>query len=458
MLKRVFCPWAALLFLLFSSFPGEAQTALEETGGVSTPAEDAAAPAVAGGPPVRESGAAGPAIPVAVMTFVGDDLAISAQLHDAVIKEVETIGNYRIQQVSETEFPEQRSLPPDEPPNPRYLGNSRYVLTGEFYVDMDEEMQHFQLWLWRSQDGSLVYTDELVAEDLDEAMGYMPPLVSWVFSRIPQEQRITLVERQQELDLKVQVENTDNTNTVDTVDAADTTAADSSGDAVDNIEGNEPPNEQPKDPLNRWLYFGVRFGGSLRFYGLPKVVEDYSSNFTQGFTYEAAAHIGFRFLPFLSVQGEVIFTQDNAPFRGPKVILTDQEIRYIFFTDNYVSSSLMIPALLKFHIIKPPFIISPFGGVYWVIPLGLMEFETTREGVSSQPYEYTLSPALGITAGLNAGLRLGPGILFIDLRYGFDLGKTVIHMEIDREYTRKMLSFSLGYELALINKKKRVNK
>jgi hypothetical protein len=447
MLKRVFCPLAVLVFLVFSPFPGEAQTDPEETGDVSSATDNQpagentsnAASTVAGTPPVQ-GGADDPPVPVAVMTFVGDDLAISAQLHDAVINEVQTIGNYQIHQVSETEFPEQRTLPPDEPPNPWYLGDSRYVLTGEFYIDMDEEMQHFQLWLWRSQDGSLVYTDELVAEDLDEAIGYMPPLVSWVFSRIPQEQRITFVERQQGVDINVNREDTTNT-------------TDSPGDAA-----SEPAKDQPGDPLNRWLYLGARFGGSFRFYGLPKVVADYSSNYTQGFTFEAAAQIGFRFLPFLSVQGELIFTQDNAPFRGPRFIYTDQEIRYIYFTDNYVSSSLMIPVLLKFHINKSPFIISPFGGVYWAIPLGLLKFETTREGVASQEYEYTLTGALGITVGINAGLRLGPGILFIDLRYGFDLGKTVIYMETAREYTRSMLSFSLGYELALINKKKRVNK
>jgi hypothetical protein len=451
MLKRVFCPLAVFAFLFFSPFSGEAQTDSEEAGDVSTLADSQqagentgeAASTVAGTPPAR-SDTSTPPIPVAVMTFVGDDLAISAQLHDAVISEVQTIGNYQVHQVSETEFPEQRSLPPDEPPNPWYLGDSRYVLTGEFYIDMDEEMQHFQLWLWRSQDGSLVYTDELVAEDLDEAMGYMPPLVSWVFSRIPQEQRITFVERQQELDVNV-VNKENVTNTTNTTD--------SPGDAA-----KEPAKDQLSDPLNRWLYLGVRFGGSFRFYGLPKVVADYSSNYTQGFTFEAAAQIGFRFLPFLSVQGEIIFTQDNAPFRGPKFLYTDQEIRYIYFTDNYISSSLMVPVLLKFHVNKPPFIISPFGGVYWAIPLGLLKFETTREGVPSQEYEYSLSGALGIAVGLNAGLRLGPGILFLDLRYGFDLGKTMIAMESGREYTRSMLSFSLGYELALINKKKRVNK
>ncbi|MDR2403268.1 MAG: outer membrane beta-barrel protein [Spirochaetaceae bacterium] len=453
MLKRVFCPLFIFLFICFFPFSGGSQTISPETNSVTDAGQSAGEESSVTVPPGGETTVQGNTgdtpIPVSVMTFVGDDLAISAQLHDAVIREVGTLGNYEIQAVSEVDFPEQRSLPPDEPPNPWYLGNSRFVLTGEFYIDIDEEMQHFQLWLWRSQDGSLVYTDELVAEDLDEAMSYMPALVSWVFSRIPQEQRVTVVERQQGLDLKVQLENTERNIT--------TTDSNSTGSA-DNTKNEESRSEQLTDPLNRWLYIGARFGGSIRFYGLPKVVKDYSSNYTQGFSFEVAVQVGFRFLSFLSVQGEIIYTQDNAPFRGPMFVMTNEEIRYIYFTDNYTSSSLMIPIVVKFHVNKSPFIISPFGGVYWAIPLGLLKFETTKEGEASQQYEYNLSSALGIAVGLDAGLRLGPGILFVDVRYAFDLGKTMIAMEDGREYTRSMLSFSLGYELALLNKKKRVNK
>jgi hypothetical protein len=447
MLKRVFRSLVLLLFFL--PLPVYSQTA--EAGGTAVP--DASAENTAAPSDVRVQRTVSQSVetvPVSVMTFVGDDLAISAQLHDAVIAEVNTIGNYNIHQVSAAEFPEQTSLPPDEPPDPWYLGvDSRYVLTGEFYIDMDEEMHHFQLWLWRSQEGSLVYTDELVAEDLDEAMSYMPALVNWVFSRIPQERRVTVLERQQGVDVNVKVDTSgnsgNNTGNSENSDGSNTEKAGSRSETL-------------SDPLNRWLYLGLRFGGSFRFYGLPKVVADYSSNYTQGFTYEAGVQVGFRFLSFLSVQGEVIFTQDNAPFRGPKFnIVNDTEIRYIYFTDNYVSSSLMIPILVKFHIKKDPFVIAPFGGVYWAIPLGLLEFQTTETGGANQKYEYHLSSGLGMALGVNAGLKLGPGILFLDLRYAFDFGKTLIAMESGREYTRSMISFSLGYELAFINKKRRVN-
>jgi hypothetical protein len=366
---------------------------------------------------------------VAVMTFVGDDLALSAQLHDAVVDEVRGIAGYTPQLVTLEEFPESISFPPDEPPAPSYLGATKYVLTGEFYIDMDEEMQHFQLWLWKSADGSLVYTDELMAEDMDEAMSYMPALVSWVFSRIPEERNVTLVQQSpQQSDINIRLDQSGN------------------------------PYEVVNDPLNRWLYVGLRAGGSFRFYILPTLVKDYSSNFTQSFSYEAAVQLGFRFLSFMSVQVEAVFTQDSAPFRGPKFQLNETEIRYVYYTDSYNSKSLMFPVTVKFPLEFAPYIVSPFAGAYFILPLGQMEVATTEEGKTGGSYEYAYSLQLGITFGVDLGVRLGPGILFLDLRYNGDLGNTIVQMDdgTTREYTRNMFSFSLGYELAILNKRRRV--
>jgi hypothetical protein len=362
---------------------------------------------------------------VAVMTFVGDDLSLSAMLHDATVEEVRGIAGYNPRLVTVQEFPETIGFPPDEPPAPNYLGNSKYVLTGEFYIDLDEEMQHFQLWLWKSADGSLVYTDELVAEDIDEAMSYMPALVSWVFSRIPEERTVTVVDNSSRIEL------------------------------ITNSSGQQY--EVINDPLNRWLYVGFRAGGSFRFYTLPKLVQDYSSNFTQGFSYELALHFGVRFLSFMSIQLEAIFTQDHAPFRGPKFNLLEDEIRYIYYTDSYNSKSLMFPVTLKFPLAFEPYMVTPFGGVYLALPLGQMELETTNTTGKSGTFEYGLTMALGITVGVDLGMRLGPGVLFLDLRYGGDFGETIIQMDdgTTRSYKRAMLSFSIGYELAILNKKRR---
>ena len=100
-------------------------------------------------------------VPVAVMPFVGDDAALSGRVRNASIREV---GN----QEGFTSLPLAADTPAagDEPPDPSLLGDAPYALTGESYLD-DEDMTHFQLWLWESGTGALVYTDELMAEDAE---------------------------------------------------------------------------------------------------------------------------------------------------------------------------------------------------------------------------------------------------------------------------------------------------
>jgi hypothetical protein len=381
---------------------------------------------------------------VAVMAFVGDDITLNALLRDATVAELRSIDGYNPQIVSLAEFPESINFLPDEPPAPNYLGNSKYVLTGEFYIDLDEEMQHFQLWLWKSGDGSLVYTDELVAEDIDEALSYMPVLVSWVFSRIPEERRVTVVDRGSQVNVTV---NGGQDGAI-TQSSLTRVVSDSSGRQY----------EVRDDPLNRWMYVGLRGGGSFRFYRLPKVVQDYSSHLSLGFTYEIGLQFGFRFLSFMSIQAEAIFTKDRAPFRVSKFNMADDEIRYIYYTDTYNSKSLMFPVTLKFPLIFDPYIVTPFGGAYIAVPLGRMNLETTNTTGKDGSFEYGLTMHLGMTLGVDLGVRVGPGILFLDLRYNGDFGETLIRMDVGntRSYKRAMMSFSIGYELALVNKRRRI--
>jgi hypothetical protein len=68
----------------------------------------------------------------------------------------------------------------------------------------------------------------------------------------------------------------------------------------------------------------------------------------------------------------------------------------------------------------------------------------------------TVIPALGWTLGGSAGMKLGPGALFVDLRYMADFEGTRIQRKgsIIEAYSRGMMAFSLGYEIGLMNIKK----
>ncbi|MDR0451505.1 MAG: PorT family protein [Treponema sp.] len=391
MMKHNFLTGLVCIFLFFPPCTGSAQTPSAGTGG---------------GAPLTE---------VAVMAFAGDDTALSATLRDASIREIQNLGNYNPRPVPEELYPEILSFPPDEPPAPEYLGASKYVLTGEYYTNPGEELGHFQLWLWNSGDGSLVYTDELVAGNRNEALNYMPIVISWIFSRILEEEQ---------------------------------------GSPLNAAAGTP---EAQDDPLNRWLYVGIRAGGSFRFYTLPELTKDYYFEVPYSFTYEASFQFAFRFLPFMSVQVEAVFTQDRAMFRGPEYYESDSESLHIFFTDSYTSLSLMFPVTVKFPLVFAPFIVSPFGGAYWTLPLGKMALDSSIATRTTGKFDYELTGRFGVTAGVDMGIRLGPGILFLDTRYGYDFGETVIRIDDQNliNYRRTMLSVSIGYELALLKKKQR---
>jgi hypothetical protein len=399
MTKHNFLAGLVCLFLFFPPCTGSAQTLPAETGD---------------GVPFPE---------VAVMTFAGNDEVLNAVLRDAAAKEIQGIGKYTPRPVSGEEYPGSLNSPPDKPPAPLYLGNSRYALTGEYHTNSGEDLGHLQLWLWNSRDGSLVlYTDAWNVEDRIDALSYTSYMVSWIFSNIPEEEQSSPLKP--------------------------------ASDRVDYTP--DPQYKTKKDPLNSWLYVGLRGGGSFRFYTLPELTQVNYSDAPYDFSYEASFQLAFRFLPFMSIQAEAVFTQDRAKFQGPEYHSSGGASWHIFYTDSYTSTSLLFPVTVKFPLVFDPYIISPFGGVYWALPLGKITLDSNTATRKTGEFDYDLAGRLGITAGVDLGMRLGPGILFLDARYGGDFGKIVVQMDDGTTigYKRAMLSISIGYELALINKRR----
>jgi hypothetical protein len=356
-----------------------------------------------------------PAREVAILAFTGEDAEMSALLYEAVTKEVEGLGGYYSRSVSGEEHPEILSSPPDEAPAPDYVGTAEFAFTGRFHIDLDEDLGYFQLWLWNSGDGSLVHTDEMVARDIDEALGYITTMVTWIFSHIPGEP----------------------------------------GEGG-SLAADRPGPRSGNDPLDHWLYLGLRGGGSFRFYTLPEVAMNNYSRVPHDFAFEGSFQIAFKFLPYMSVQAEAVFSHDRVKFGGPETHQTaGGETLHIFYTDSYSSMSLLFPLTVKFPLALDPYIISPFGGAYYTLPLGKMKLNSNIAARKTGDFDYDLAGGFGLIAGVDLGIRLGPGVLFLDTRYGVDLGETRVHMDDGNEvrYNRGMLSFSIGYELALLEKK-----
>jgi hypothetical protein len=367
-------------------------------------------------PPGNVAGEATPAAPeekpVAVMAFVGDDLDQSERLRAAVVQEVENLDNYTPRQISSGEFPETLTSRPDEPPNPSYLGDMPYVLTGEYYFDT-EDMGHFQIWLWNSADGSLVYTDELVAENIEEAESYLPALVAWVFSRIP----VPPPPVQVVVDVRGAVE-----------------------EVMAERRAQEEGIRQDPDSYYR-LYLGLRGGGSASAY-YSRTTGWYDAGMSQGFGGEAGFVVEYRPWKYLSFQGEAIFALDV--FKVFKI--TQVGNQDIHTTGQYSALSMLFPLLIKTPIEGDKFSISLAGGIYYIVPIGQM---LTEEG----SYSYQIDLPLGFMAGIDLGHTLGPGELFMSLRYGRDMGMTIVRSGL--QYTPNRMVLSVGYRFGFLKVKGR---
>jgi TolB-like protein len=195
---------------------------------------------------------------------------------------------------------------------------------------------------------------------------------------------------------------------------------------------------------NKWLYFGLRGGVSLRGYTLN---EDIPGDIPDmGVAFEGAVQFSFQFSRFLALQVEGIFTQDTVQYEG-------MFSGWDGYGDggSFTSLSMMLPLALKLTFRPGLFLIAPLGGVYFNLPLGDMTFES-NDGKES----YRFSQPLGFMGGLDLGFKLGPGALFLDSRLGMNMGYTSVNdsggtLQI---YNRDlMLSFSIGYEIGIFTKR-----
>jgi hypothetical protein len=214
-------------------------------------------------------------------------------------------------------------------------------------------------------------------------------------------------------------------------------------------EGEERPlaAEEKTARPHKWLYVGVRLGPSLRIY-TPSGDTMYTGGDTRSFSLDAAVQANLRLLPFLSLQGEMIFTWDNASYWNYTRIagVTDR------YTRDYTSFSLQFPLLVRLDLYPGKFRVSPFLGLYVLAPLGRLKTSNSLDN-NRQSLAYRVSPPVGLSGGLNAGREVGPGNIFIDLRYAVDLGEPRIQNENIETYQRSMVSLSVGYEWGFITKR-----
>jgi hypothetical protein len=106
--------------------------------------------------------------------------------------------------------------------------------------------------------------------------------------------------------------------------------------------------------------------------------------------------------------------------------------------------ALRIPLLVKLDLHLGPVVLQPLVGPYFNFALGDLHM-TGAEG-GDDPYA---NPLLGLVFGGDLGLNLGRGILFMDVRYEVDLGKTVAGNDPMTLWRRSALMLNFGYQIYL---------
>jgi hypothetical protein len=333
---------------------------------------------------------------VAILPFIGEEEP-AAVLDQAALDAVVRLGKYvpRAVSLATVEAAGVR-VPTDMPPIRELVPGVRFALTGGVYPGAFPGEYYLQMWLWDMASSSMIYTDDLVYEHIEEGLESLPGLVEWLFSHIV------------------------------VVSAED---------------------ETPAEPVltEKRITLGIRSGVSQRWYTAGKE----SSPGAQALNFEGGIFVSVFLNSLLSVQAEADFTFDNLVYRGIDDI-TDPFLTRV----KYTAYSLAFPLILKANFRPGNFRIAPFAGIYAFVPLGDAAF-LKKPGKEEDSFSWSADLPLGYAAGVELAIKLGPGTLIGDIRYAGDFTEIHIGDPGETSYKRGALSFTLGYGFGFIDIRKR---
>jgi TolB-like protein len=205
---------------------------------------------------------------------------------------------------------------------------------------------------------------------------------------------------------------------------------------------------------NKRFYAGLRSGGSNHLYDI-KTSAFNGGSVNKNTALDVAAQFAVQIHPLFALQMELLLTADSVAISSTEQVMS--ELGGVLWTYDtlytFTSQSLLIPLLAKLTLRPGIFSFGIFAGAYFSIPLGTLSYADSFTG---ENMAVTMTPEPGWAAGGSAGMKLGPGALFVDLRYmaDFEGAKIQRNGSIVESYRRSMMTFGLGYETGLMNIKK----
>jgi hypothetical protein len=335
-------------------------------------------------------------IPVGILPLAGEYQEMANRFQQGIVDATADLGKYSPWAVEESLFRvADLEIPTDMPPRSALIPGARYALSGGVYMGIRAREYYLQLWLWDMNGSTMIYTDDLVYGDMEEAMASLPGLVEWLFSHIHEEV----------------------------------------------IEIVTPPGKP--DPL---LTLGFKAGPSQRWYTDPDEV----SPGAFAMTYEGGIWGSLRLNSLLFLQLEVLFSQDNLVNRGLNYM---GNYEYFMAHNKFTTYSLMFPLVFKLNFRPGLFRLSPMAGIYAVVPLGKVRY--SYSGGGGESYSWSFSIPMGATIGLEGAREYGSGSLLAGLRYSRSFGNVEIKNVQNTRYGRDMLSIYLGYEFGFLDRNKK---
>jgi hypothetical protein len=206
---------------------------------------------------------------------------------------------------------------------------------------------------------------------------------------------------------------------------------------------------------HKWLYIGARAGFSPRLYMTP---DGYTR--VPGVIFDAGLFTELQLLSFynpakyfsIGLQAGAEFTMDKATFNyyddatsGASGVAVPE------IPIEVSTASLMFPLVVKFNFKPSHFVLAPYIGAFYALPLLPSD-------------DYSIDFPLGYTAGFTAGTKFGSaGTLFLDLRFMGDFGVTSMIGDSGQAiraigkiaYRRYMLSIAIGFSWGFFDKKRK---
>jgi len=376
---------------------------------------------------------------IALHPLKGGPYAIVNMCFDVLYKSLLKVpGSYVIYVITEDDWP------PDIPPGgfpailcprPSITRGASYVFTGEVAEDTEYYGSYrLRLYLWNMKTERIVYMDELTTPDRATCEIIMPMLLENMMSFIGKEQPASAAVVQQ---------------------PARPTGSGSSASSWDPSRwmyvGPKGPGQKTNPVDNpdqwvymgpereKWLYLGLRGGaGSSQWMYDMSLAPGLTNNVTDYWSANAAFQLSFHLARFFDIQTEANASADFGPYG-------DASSGTVKNGGVFVNYSMTVPLLLKLSLRGSHLKVDLFGGAYLYFPLG------QTNGAALGSYGEYKPDWPGLTFGVSAGWKTGPGYFFLDGRFEYDglwynKGRDVV-------YYRNTFKMNAGYEIGIITKK-----